>query len=44
MKIGVFFIIEPPTIHSFVYLEDTELIALYNLGIQNENGDMGIFR
>lgn len=44
MKTGDFFIIEPQTIHSFDYLEDTELISLYDLGVQNENGDMDIFR
>ena len=44
MKTGDFFIIEPQTSHSFDYLEDTELISLYDLGVQNENGDMDIFR
>lgn len=37
---GDFFRIGPYVIHDFEYLEDSELISLYSLGVELDNGEM----
>lgn len=44
MKSGDFFIIDPMVVHSFDYLEDTDLISFYDKGVENEKGDKDIFQ
>ncbi len=43
---GDFFAIETNTVHSFKYLEDTLLISLYDVGVENDwgGGVLDIFR
>lgn len=40
---GDFFQIRPYTIHSMFYLEDTILVVLYDIPIEQENGEKDIF-
>lgn len=40
---GDFFEIEPGTGHTFRYLEDTVLIGLYDLGVEEKNGKKDIY-
>lgn len=37
-KAGDFFAIEPNTGHTFKYLEDTLLVGLYDLGVEDKGG------
>ena len=39
---GDFFRIEPYTVHSMLYTEDTVLIALYDIPVELENGEKDI--
>lgn len=39
---GAFFQIEPYTVHSMFYPEDTVLIALYDIPVELENGEKDI--
>jgi len=43
IKAEDFFIIEPNTIHTFEFLEDTTLVALYDKGVEEENGKKDIY-
>ena len=40
---GMFFSIEPYTIHAFRFLRDTTMIGMYDLGVENEDGTKDIF-
>ena len=42
MKSGDFFIINPMVVHSFNYLEDTELISFYDKGFERFDGTKDI--
>ena len=44
MKTGDFFEIEKGIKHTFEYIEDTELISLYDLGVELENDEKDIYR
>lgn len=44
MKSGDFFEIEKGIRHTFGYLEDTELISMYDLGVELENDEKDIYR
>lgn len=37
-KAGDLFLVEPYTIHDFDFLEDTQMIVAYDLGIESSNG------
>lgn len=39
---GQFFCIEPGTIHTFQYVEDTILVGLYDLGVELAGGETDI--
>lgn len=41
---GDFFEIGKNIKHSFEYLEDTELISMYDIGVELENGEKDIYR
>lgn len=43
MKSGDFFIIRPNINHSFEYLEETQLISLYDKGVEKDDGTKDIF-
>ena len=40
---GDFFVIEPYVVHSFFYPEPAVTVALYDLGVENEDGTKDIF-
>lgn len=42
MKAGDFFIIPPNVSHSFLFTDDTQLISLYDEGVENEDGSKDI--
>jgi len=42
-KQGDFFQINPYTVHSMFYPEDTVLVALYDIPVESENSDKDIF-
>ena len=44
MKTGDFFEIEKGIKHTFEYIEDTELISMYDLGVELENDEKDIYR
>lgn len=44
MKTGDFFEIDKGIKHTFEYLEDTELISMYDIGVELENGEKDIYR
>ena len=44
MKTGDFFEIEKGIKHTFEYIEDTELISMYELGVELENDEKDIYR
>ena len=35
---GSFFCVEPYTVHDFRFLEDTQMIVVYDKGVEEENG------
>jgi quercetin dioxygenase-like cupin family protein len=43
MKSGDFFSIPKNVLHSFNFTEDTQLISLYDLGVENKDGTKDIF-
>lgn len=42
-KTGDMFLVPPFVIHSFIYLEDTLLNSMYDLGVENEDGTKDIY-
>lgn len=44
MRSGEFFEIASNIKHTFEYLEDTELISMYDIGVELENGEKDIYR
>ena len=44
IKKGDFFIINPFIIHSFYYLENTDIISFYDIGVEDKNGNKDIFQ
>ena len=40
---GSFFQIEPYTVHAFSFSQDTLMIGMYDLGVENEDGTKDIF-
>ena len=41
---GDFFIVEPLAIHSFQFLDDTLMVALYDIGVEKSDGTKDIFK
>lgn len=37
-KTGCLFAVEPYTMHSFTFLEDTQMIVMYDKGVENSDG------
>jgi dTDP-4-dehydrorhamnose 3,5-epimerase-like enzyme len=40
---GQMFLVPPMVMHSFQYLEDTDLIAMYDQGVEHEDGTKDIY-
>ena len=40
---GMFFGIEPYTVHAFRFLQDTVMVGMYDLGVENEDGTKDIY-
>lgn len=43
-KTGDFFVVEPYAVHSFDFLDDTLMVALYDVGVEKEDGSKDIFK
>lgn len=43
MKAGDFFVVQPNINHSFEYLEDTQLISMYDIGVEKADGSKDIY-
>lgn len=41
---GDMFLVPPNVVHSFYYLEDTYVAAMYDLGVVHANGSMDIYK
>lgn len=35
---GDLFVVEPYTIHNFTFMEDTQIVAVYDIGVKNGSG------
>ena len=43
VKSGDFFALTPWTLHSFSFLEDTRMISMYDLGVEEADGEKDIY-